>query len=265
MTPPLWVTELAADFWADVGEHEPFPRSLRLPILRSSLDLTIEELAGLTTSGVERYLALRGCARRCGEADRPLRACLVAESGGGYVFLDARDEPAERTLSLAHELAHFLRHYWQPRRRAVLALGEGALDILDGRRPATAAERLTAVLRNVPVGCHVHLMRRSVTFAIPEVDMAEQEADQLAFELLAPAVEVLARVPEYPSADGVAALLRGSFGLPEAAAADYAAVLAPAPERSPLLARLKKTRPGCRTSASAREHSAGGLRDEPSA
>ena len=30
MTPPLWVTDLAEGFWADVGQREPFPRTYEL-------------------------------------------------------------------------------------------------------------------------------------------------------------------------------------------------------------------------------------------
>ena len=264
MTTPLWVAELAAEFWADAGGPEAFPRSLRGPIARSSLDLTLEELGDLTTAKVERYLAVIGCPRRCGEIDRPLRACLVADNGGGFVFLDARDDAGQRAVSLAHELAHFLRHYLQPRRRAVRALGEEVLEVLDGRRPARPEERLHALLRGVPVGSHIHLMRRSGEYAIPEVDFAEREADLLAFELLAPAAEVWARAPAGASAGELADLLCRDFGLPASVAREYVDALAPCVESAPLLARLKKARSACRTSPPAGEPSAGGSRHDPS-
>ena len=39
MSTPLWVTELAAAFWEQAGGTEPFPRTLRAPLLRVSFDL----------------------------------------------------------------------------------------------------------------------------------------------------------------------------------------------------------------------------------
>jgi hypothetical protein len=200
MSTPLWVTELAAAFWAGAGGPEPFPRTLREAIARSPFDLTVKELPGLTVRRAERYLAGLDVAWACGEPDRPLRACLAAKVGTGFVFLDPDDEPRERVFSLAHELAHFLRHYGQPRRLACRHLGDGAAEVLDGRRPATPAERLRALLANVPVGCHSHLMYRGTDRRVlsAEVARAEEEADRLAFELLAPAAVVLSRTgPPY--------------------------------------------------------------------
>ena len=89
MNAPLWAVELAADFWCEAGGPEPFPRTLRAAIDRSSFDLTVEELPDLTVAVVERYLARRGCARSCSQVDRPLRGCLTAENGSGYLFVDA--------------------------------------------------------------------------------------------------------------------------------------------------------------------------------
>lgn len=194
MTAPLWAAELAAAFWAEAGEAGPSPRDLRRAVARSSFDLTVTELPGLATGRVEAYLAARGVALGGDGVNRPLRGCLVAASGCGWVFLDADDDPDEREATLAHELAHFLRHYDQPRRRAVAALGEGVLEVLDGRRPATPRERLHGLLRGVSTGRHVHLMRREPGPRFPEVEDAEREADELALELLAPGGEARARL-----------------------------------------------------------------------
>jgi hypothetical protein len=237
MSTPQWAAELAAEFWRQAGGEEPFPRGLRDPILASSFDLTIEAMADLSVAGVERYLARQGRALSCDQIDRPLRGCLVAENGGAFVFLDARDEQAERTFSLAHELAHFLRDYWQPRRQVVEALGESVLEVLDGLRPPTGAERLHALLRRAPVGCHKHLMRRDRGALPPAVREAEEDADRLALELLAPAAEVRRR--SAGDRAGCAALLRRDFGLPHAVAGAYPQALWPPEETQPLLARLR--------------------------
>ena len=239
MSAPLWVRELAGGFWDLVpGGPGPFPRSLAGPIARTGLEVTVRESAGLDVAGVARYLAGIGVGWKLDVADRPLRACLVACNGAGFVFLDAADPDDERRFSLAHELAHFLRHYREPRRRAVERIGPRVLEVLDGLRPPTPAEQLHGLLRRAPAGPHVHLMERGERGAVPaEIAAAESEADRLAFELLAPADIVLADEPADSTL--LTARLVGGFGLPEGAARAYAGLLRPGTREGGLLGRLK--------------------------
>jgi hypothetical protein len=237
---PVWVSETVAGFWQTVGRVEPFPRALREPILRGPFELTVKEVSGLCLRGVERYLEGVGVGWACGGPDRPLRACLAAANGAGFILLDAADTPAERTFSLAHELAHFLGHYWGPRCRASRRIGEGAAEVFDGKRPPTTAERARAALGGVSLGLHVHLMRRGPRREVlsEAVTVAEDEADRLAYELLAPAGAVAARVGPGAGRGRVVEVLREDFGLPPRQAADYANVLVPPPVDHPLLRRL---------------------------
>jgi hypothetical protein len=239
MTAPLWARELADTFWRQAGGSEPFPRTLKAAIARSSLELTIKEKPALGIDLVENYLAHQGIAWRCGEADRPLHACLVAVDGAGWIFLDAGDSPRERLYSLAHELGHYLRHYWQRRQRAIAQLGPGILDVLDGRRLPTSGERLGGLLRGVSARGYVHLMERG-EMAVPlAVELAEREADTLAWELLAPADEVFTRLGEKGGFDEAMPLLE-EFGLPAEVAVEYAETLFPEEPDSPVVLRLKR-------------------------
>jgi hypothetical protein len=156
---PLWVAELAGQFWAAAGGEESFPRDLLRPLHRA-LPLTVKELPRLRVASALDWLGRQGVRCDLGVRDRPLRACLVARGDTGFVFLDAGDGPAERRFSLAHELAHFLRDYWQPRRRAERHLGPGVLEVYDGRWPPSPDERLAELLRGVPLAFHTHLMAR---------------------------------------------------------------------------------------------------------
>jgi hypothetical protein len=221
---PLWVSEAAAGFWAEAGGEEPFPRDLRRPIARA-LPLAVVLLPRLRVSAVDAWLRRQGVLCDVGVRDRWLRACLVARSGQGIAFIDGTDGADEQRYSLAHELAHFLRDYWLPRRRASQRLGPSVLEVFDGLRPPRPHERIDALLASVPIGFHVHLMERSADGVIPDraVETAEEDADRLAFELLAPA----ARLGDGETdAVALANELRATYGLPEAAAQRYAALLA---------------------------------------
>jgi hypothetical protein len=238
---PLWVKELANEFWMRAGGAGPFPRDLRRAALRAAL-LSVKMLANLSVQRVSAWLRDQGVACQPGEPERALCACLFARDGCGFIFLDADDDEAEQRFSLAHELAHFLRHYHEPRRRAAAKFGSPILDVFDGKRAPTPTERLHALLRNVRVGEHVHLLARDDRrrIASSAIASAELDADLLGCELLAPAEAVLQQTRQrtVPASRLEAdRRLTTTFGLPSSMAAWYADRLYP-PCDDPLLRRL---------------------------
>jgi hypothetical protein len=217
--PQVWVTELAARFWTAVGEVPPFPRNLR-----AALDwlpaLHVVEVPNLTLASAAERFAAYGI--RCPQPaeDRPLAGCFAGDRGVGVILLDSTLPRDELLFTTAHEVAHYLRDYEAPRRRVEARLGARAFAVLDGDRPATLDERLAGVLCDVRIGPHIHLLdrdRRGRALTL-EAREAEEAADRLAFELLAPFAEA--------AADATVARLISKFGLPAAAAAKYAAILA---------------------------------------
>jgi hypothetical protein len=245
MNVPVWASEAAAAFCTIARGPEPFPRKLRRPILRSPLMLTVKDVPGLCVRGVERYLAGLGVVWSCGKPDRPLRACLAACDGAAIIFVDSMDDLPERVFSLAHELAHFLCHYWGPRCLACRRLGNRAADLLDGKQRPTTAERVRALLADVPIGFHAHLMQRGPSRqpVSAAVVAAEEDADRLAYELLAPAAEVATLAGRVEGDDGrarVAEILRDVFGLSAVRAEEYGRLLLHPLTDDPLLPRLRK-------------------------
>lgn len=247
MTLPLWVTTAAKAFWREAGEPETFPRELRRP-LAYALPVGLVLLPHLRLETVDDWLRRQriGCALET--TDRALRACLIARHGQGVIFLDGTDPPDEQRFSLAHELAHYLRDYWLPRREASARLGPAILDVFDGRRAAQRDERIDALVARIELGYHVHLLDRTPAGAAADatVARAERAADLLAYELLAPAATVLRALSDTdPRARRATAArhLRDTFGLPAGQAAQYAALLVPLPAPSDgLLRRLGLTR-----------------------
>jgi len=241
VNPPLWVTELAREFWLLAGGAGPFPRDLRRAVPRAAL-LSVKVLAGLSVQRASAWLCNQGVSSLPAELDRALCACLFARGGCGFIFLDADDDEAEQRFSLAHELAHYLRHYHEPRRRAVTKFGRQILEVFDGKRLPTPTERLHALLRNIRIGEHVHLLARDDRrrIASPTIASAEFDADLLGCELLAPAGAVLQRTRRRTArASRLEAerQLQETFDLPSSMATWYASWLYP-PCDDPLVQRL---------------------------
>lgn len=223
------VSGIALDFWARSGSKAPFPRPLE-PAVFVVLPIAVIRLPRLRLWTAVEWLNRRGISHRSDAADRLLHGYLIARGGVGVVFLDGTDPLDEQLFSLAHEVAHFLYDYLRPRAVAIRALGSGIQEVLDGLRSPTAGERLAGALRGAPLGVYAHLGRRSSHGHIdhPDVLHIEDKADQLALELLAPLVSVLASVrnrlsvQDVSSQDIVVSLLRERYGLPQGIAQIYA-------------------------------------------
>ena len=170
---------------------------------------------------------------QCSGANRPLRGCLLADRGSGYILYDASDPLDEQRFTKAHELAHFLADYHFPRSRALRLLGELIRPVLDGLREPTLSERTQAAMLNCHLGILTRLMERPEE-GLPEtmVLTVENRADRLALELLAPARIVNSRLDQFELGAGgatkrewLAVLLQNEFGLPCSIAAGYASEL----------------------------------------
>ena len=227
------IVELAERFWSLAGCHESFPRSLETP-LSWALPVALIKLPRLEVSSLTEWLDRQGIIPPFTVAYRCLRACLLAKAGYGIIFLDGSDSEDERRFSLAHEISHFMLDYWQPREHAFSVLGSGIQDVLDGRRPPTPKERLGGLFQGVSWQTFTHLMDRSPSNQVEHLRIldAEDRADRLALELLAPQKVVLSRLQaraiqwkETSACERVAQILQQEFGLPETVAHGYGHML----------------------------------------
>jgi hypothetical protein len=224
---------IAGKFWEAARHIEcTYPRDIESAIAWS-VPLFIVRVPNLWLHDVETYLRQRQLPAVIGAKDRPLHGCVIAIRGKGLIVVDGTDGPHELRFTIAHEVAHFLLDYQEPRLRAIGKLGPHLEEVVDGLRPPTAAERVDGLLANTPIGLYAHFMHRddagSAGRAILET---EGQADRLAFELIAPDHEVWRSVPK-GFADraygnrvaGLQRLLVRRFGLPREAAHKYAADL----------------------------------------
>ena len=227
------VTAWAERFWLSVGHVEPFPRSLESSVAWA-LPLAVVKLPHLGLFNMNEWLIQKGVISRCPTQDRRLHACLFAKVGHGLVFLDGSDPDDERRFSLAHEVVHFISDYLEPRNRALALLGDAGRDVLDGRRSPTPEERLRGVLHNVELGTYTHLIERSSAGSVTSIQTleAEDRADRLALELIAPRLTVLACLKKRqviwrsPTALEIAQeILAHEYGLPFSVAKRYGEML----------------------------------------
>ena len=204
------IDEAAASFWELAGGRSGYGTPVDLErAVANALPLGVVKMPKLSTLRVAEVLARIGAAP-WSVADRALRACLVADVGVGLVFLDGSDPEEEQRFSLAHETAHFLLHYLEPRRRVVDTLGVGMVQVLDRARPPTMAERLSSAMAGLSIEPFRHAMARDPTGAAMHVrtESIEGEADDLALELVAP------RAERVDSAHLSVDSLPAAFGLP---------------------------------------------------
>src|SRR5579864_23493 len=238
---PLWAYEAARDFWARAGGPPPdFPRDLRQSVALA-LPLAVVGLPRLRLDAIRNWLRARGSAFELTTPDRRLHACLVARGGEGIVFLDGADPEDERRYSLAHEVAHFLVEHEIPRRRAEQALGAGVLEVLDGQRSPTPIERTDALLAGTSFRMDVHYLDRGA-LGLPEcfeTSLAEQRAEVLAFELLAPMDALASFIDDGTDDAQLACVLASDFGLPAPMAHHWARQLLPSSPSTDLFHRLR--------------------------
>ena len=224
-----WLNEAERLLW-DEDREPPFPRDMEAVAADALLPVFFKMLPDLSTEQVEAWISRRHGTFQFLCPNRDLRGCIVALRGKAVIFTDANDSPEERRLTQAHEVAHFLLDYKQPRERALTALGTTILPVLDGDREPTPTERVHAALSGIPLGAYHDFMERDDSGQMFQaaVQAAEARADQLALHILAPLAAVTARLPGAPVETERAAfgheavrLLCGTFGLPAWAARDY--------------------------------------------
>ena len=138
-----------ADFWSGTNLADVYPRGIEQAIALK-LPVTVVKLPAVTVQAVGRWLRRHQRRPAFPSYRSDLMGCLYADGGHGFIFVCGADEPEEQRFTLAHDTAHFLVDYWQPRLRVVGALGLSVIDVLDGRRPARTEERAAAVLRRRP-------------------------------------------------------------------------------------------------------------------
>ena len=230
-----WLEEAVKD--CDLPASTGFPRDLAedIPL---ALPLTVVPLPGLTPrKGLQWLVAHRLAHGGLVATDNRKHGFTVAHAGRGVLFLNSDDPRDEQRFTLAHEVAHFVLDHLQPRSRALSARGESIRPVLDGQQEPTVEEQLFSVLERMPYRTQANFMDRDDEGGprTGQVMEAEQRADLLAFELLAPRRELLPLLDQAGRKELEAELV-SRFGLSVTEARTYARwLLLERPSRRPFL------------------------------
>lgn len=229
----LLIENTALEFWEWVETTPSFPRNMEDWLLYI-FPLNVERIPNLTVERINHWAQANGLPYRFHEDNcRSLRGCIFPRRSRGTIFVDADDSLEEQRLTIAHEGAHFLYDYYLPRKRAIEALGEDIREVLDGKRLPSVEERLHGVLAHVPVTVRGHLMERPDEGVPTNLILdAEDRADRLALELLAPIASLRIRMKRNDVPVGYHARLAFlttalciEYGLPLSIAPFYAEIM----------------------------------------
>jgi len=217
--------EFIDSFWKLVGEQEAFPRTLERSI-SLALPVALVKLPRLDLREIETWLLRRNVKYLFDCENRTVRGCLVAFGGKGIVFVDGTDSLNELRFTVAHETAHFLVDYWQPRNKSTMKYGESILDVIDGFREPTIDERVHSIINRTPIGLLTDLMERNPQCVNIDTWHSENRADKVAIALLAPPDAVINEIDLSSSSfierqQETVEVLISNFGLPDYVALSY--------------------------------------------
>jgi Zn-dependent peptidase ImmA (M78 family) len=186
------ITKIADDFWKAAGGRTSLPYDISGAV-NLALPVDIVSLSNLSVRNIENWLAQRKIPIDIGLEDRFLHGFILVSRGNGFIFVNGTDPEEERRYTVAHEVSHFLLDYRLPRENAVKKLGPRILEVIDGRREATILERVDGALYAVLARPYTHRLEKvgDGSYESWDVQQAENDADALAVELLAPRSELI--------------------------------------------------------------------------
>ncbi|OJY92693.1 MAG: hypothetical protein BGP13_19220 [Sphingobacteriales bacterium 40-81] len=181
------IIQTAKDFWKNAGGNNTFPCDITGAV-NLVLPIDIVSLSELSVNKIQSWLNERKVFFDLEIDNRLLHGFILIARGAGFIFINGTDTEEERRYTIAHEASHFLLDYQLPRANAVKKLGDGILEVMDGYREPTIEERIDGTLTSISIKSYTHLLEKigDGTFDNTEILNAENGADELALELLAP-------------------------------------------------------------------------------
>ncbi len=196
---PQAITDAIAELYRICAMTPPIQeeRVVLLNELLGGYNLTCIELVGLTSERASHFL-MRGGAifepiRSANQ--EPLAGYIYVDSRNGYIFVERDDLFVRRRFSVAHELGHYVLHFYSLIRSETLRDQYESIEITEALAPFSAEEDAD----DLPNGRVIHALH----LHLPPYEQMEDEANRFAAELLMPAESVQYLLTRYaPSCRG---------------------------------------------------------------
>jgi Zn-dependent peptidase ImmA (M78 family) len=172
-------------------------RVVLLNELLGGYNLTCTELVGLTSERASHFLMRGGAILEPIQSanQEPLAGYIYVDSRNGYIFVERDDLFVRRRFSVAHELGHYVLHFYSLIRSEKLRDQYESIEITEALAPFSAEEDAD----DLPNGRVVHALH----LHLPPYQQMEDEANRFAAELLMPAEAVQYLLTRYaPSCRG---------------------------------------------------------------
>lgn len=188
-----YIETIAKNFWCQVGRAKSGPPYDIAGAISLQMPLDIVSLSELTLGKIDQWLVNKGIKIPISVNDRYLHGFILVKKGTGFIFVNGTDNEDERLYTIAHEASHFILDYKIPRDMAIAKIGDGVENVLDGLRQPTLDEQINGIISGISVQPFTHLLEKDGdgSFTNIKVFDAENNADALAIELLAPHNEVI--------------------------------------------------------------------------
>ncbi|WP_276348834.1 ImmA/IrrE family metallo-endopeptidase [Daejeonella sp. JGW-45] len=238
------IVNIASNFWKKAGLGKTQPVDIKGAVYLTLPVDVVDDIPELSLRKIEKWLIQRNIPISIDIDDREIHGFILTANSCGFIFINATDPEEERRYTLAHELSHFILDYKIPRDRAIGKLGTAILEVLDGHREPSLAERIDGVLTAIEIKPYTHLLEKKGdgSFESMRVFEAETEADMLALELIAPCAKVVKAAKNGKSKPAFSEfrsnchkVLKETYGLPGSIIEEYASRIAYATTGGPSL------------------------------
>jgi hypothetical protein len=230
------IAKMASEFWEQAASSGIRRYDIE-EAAKIVLSVVIVNVPGLNMSKARNWLLLRGLPDIIGYNDvddRIMHGFIVSERGTGLIFVNSDDSPLERRFTVAHEVGHFIMDHLLPRQLAVSKLGRRAEEVLNSDSVADNPLLVEALVRSVDIVRRPFSIEKEGdgSFRSWQNYNAENGADGLALELLAPAAEVVLaaaggkKLSYSACLEQCLSILEDRYSLPPSIAGPYAAKLA---------------------------------------
>lgn len=186
------IERIAREFWLTVDQEYRDGFDI-VNAIDTSVFINLRRIKELSLKKLEEWLKEMTDQEEFNIDDRHLHGALIIKGPSIFMFVEASEDEVQQRFTVAHEVSHFLLDYHLPKERAILALGKEIEDVLNGNLPPSNIQRTLSAIKGVDIAPYSFLIEKTGNGSFENWSNfnAENEADYLALELLAPRARVI--------------------------------------------------------------------------